>query len=194
MPRARRPCGATPVWASQRSAFFGHKFTVPEAAANKLAVHSVPPIVGRMEHMDRMLDCWHKDLAHLLAGQIANEHESQPAGFSYATVDFVIGADHGQGSFCAGVKVACRKGDHSIAATTVCGLGEIECGKDTGDLLALAFTPKLNAALKRIIDYQRDENGKLVCDGTLVVLQRAGNAGQEAEGELSFYAILDRTG
>jgi hypothetical protein len=52
----------------------------------------------------------------------------------------------------------------------------------------------LNAALKKIIDYQRDENGKLVSDGTLAVYQRAGNAGQEAEGELSFCAILQRTG
>jgi hypothetical protein len=131
---------------------------------------------------------------HLLAGQIANEHESQPAGFSYTTFDFVIGADHGQGSFRAGVKVMHRKADRSVTATAIYGLGEIECGKDTGDLLALAFTPKLNAALKRIIDYQRDENGKLVSDGTLAVYQRAGNAGQAAEGELSFYAILDRTG
>jgi hypothetical protein len=62
------------------TSFFGCKFTVPEASVNKLAVHSVPPIVGRTEHMDRMLDCWLEDLVHLLAGQIANEHESQPAG------------------------------------------------------------------------------------------------------------------
>jgi hypothetical protein len=151
------------------TSFFGCKFTVPEASVNKLAAHSVPPIVGRMEHMDRMLDCWLKDLVHLLAGQIVNEHESQPAGFSHATVDFVIGADHGQGYFRAGVKVTCHKADRSIAAAAVCGLGEIECGKDTGDLLALAFTPKLNAALKRIVDCQRDENGKLVSDGTLAV-------------------------
>jgi hypothetical protein len=33
-----------------------------------------------------------------------------------------------------------------------------------------------------------------VSDGALAVCQRTGNAGQEAEGELSFYAILDRTG
>jgi hypothetical protein len=170
--------------------FFGCKFAVPEVSVNKLAVHSAPPIVGGIEHMDRMLDHWHKDLVHLLTGQIANEHESQPAGFSHTTVDFVIGADHGQGSFRAGVKVAHREADRSIAATAVCGLGEIECGKDTCDSLALAFTPKLNAALKRIVDYQRDdENGKLVSDGALAVHQRAGNAGQEAEGEL-----MDRTG
>jgi hypothetical protein len=80
-------------------------------------------------------------------------------------------------------------------ATAIHGLGEIECAKDTGDLLALAFLPELNAALKRIISYQRDENGKLVSDGTLAVHQGAEvDAGQEAEGELSFYAILDRTG
>jgi hypothetical protein len=36
--------------------FFGHKFTVPEASVNKLAVHSALPIVDGTEHMDRMLD------------------------------------------------------------------------------------------------------------------------------------------
>jgi hypothetical protein len=155
MLRTRRPCGATPVWASRRSAksyfmsFFGHKFTVPEAAANKLSVHSAPPIVGRTEHMDRMLDCWCKDLVHLLAGQIANEHESQPAGFSYATVDFVIGADHGQGSFRAGIKVTCRKAGRSVAATAIYRLGEIECGKDTGNSMALAFTPKFKCSFEK---------------------------------------------
>jgi hypothetical protein len=52
--------------------------------------------------MDRTLDYWYKDLEGLLAGQIAKEHINQPA-FLYASVDFVIGADHGQGSFHAGV-------------------------------------------------------------------------------------------
>jgi hypothetical protein len=177
--------------------FFGCKFAVPEAAMNKLAVHSAPQIVGRTECMDRMLDHWHKDLVHLLAAQIASKHESQPPEFSHATVDFVVGADHGQGSFCASsVKVTHREADRSVAAAVVCGLGEIECGKDAGDLLALTFTPKSNAALKRIVERQRDENGWLVSDGMLAVCQRAeGSAGQEeAERELSFCAILDRTG
>jgi hypothetical protein len=49
--------------------------------------------------------------------------------------------------------------------------------------------------LKRIVSCQRDENGKPVSDGTLAVHQRAEvDVGQEAEGELSFHAILDRTG
>jgi hypothetical protein len=175
--------------------FFGCKFTVPEASINKLAADSAPPIVGATEHVDHMLDCWCKDLVGLLTVKIGSEHSNQPAGFSHASVDFVIGADHGQGSFCAGVKAICGEADGSIAATAVYGLGEIECAKDTGDLLALAFLPKLNTALERIISYQRDENGKLVSDGTLAVCQRAEvDAGQEAEGELSFYAILDRTG
>ena len=34
---------------------------------------------------------------------------------------------------------------------------------------ALAFLPRLNAALIRIISYERDENGNLVSDGTLGV-------------------------
>jgi hypothetical protein len=169
--------------------FFGYKFTVPEASINKLAVHSVPPIVGRIEYMDRMLDYWYKDLVVLLTGQIANEHNKQPADFSYTSVDLVIGADHGQGSFRAGVKVIYRKADRSIAATAIYGLGEIECGKDTGDLLALAFTPKLNSALTRIIDYERDANGKLVSDGSLSIYKKA----MEGDVASTFYAILDRT-
>ncbi len=95
------------------------------------------------------------------------------------------------------------------------GLGEIECQKDTAELLALAFTPKLNAALKRIVHYERNENGQLISDGTLAVYKKnsqgaeheTGEPGErntqgaegEAEGEgveqqsTLFYAILDRT-
>jgi len=170
--------------------YFGYKFTVPEASINKLAVHSVPPIVGRIEYMDRMLDFWYKDLVVLVTGQIANEHETQSAEFSYTSVDLVIGADHGQGSFRAGVKVIYRKADRSIAATAIYGLGEIECAKDTGDLLALAFTPKLNTALKRIINYERDANGKLLLsDGSLSIYKKS----MEGDVPSTFYAILDRT-
>ena len=72
-----------------------------------------------------MLDYWYKDLGGLLTGQIANEHNNQSADFSYTSVDFVIGADHGLGSFCAGVKVIYRDADCSIKATAIYGLGEI---------------------------------------------------------------------
>jgi hypothetical protein len=174
---------------------FGYKFTVPEAAINKLAIHSVPPVVCTIEYMDMTLDYWYKDLVGLLTSQIANEHAHQPADFCYKSVDFVIGADHGQGSFRAGVKVIYRNDDRSIRATAIYGLGEIECAKDTGELLALAFTPKLNSALKRIISYERDEEGNLVSDGTLGVYKKHRGAEGDAEGEAgeTFYAILDRT-
>jgi hypothetical protein len=153
---------------------FGHKFTAPKASTKKLAVHAVPPIVGRMQCMDLMLDCWHKDL---VVPQIGKEHKIQPAGFSCETLDFVIGADHGQGSFCAGVKVICREQDCSVAATAVHRLREIECKKDTGNLFALAVTPKLNAALKRIVVhqriYERNDDGKPVSDGKLSICRKA---------------------
>ena len=127
--------------------FFGYKFTVAEALITQLAVDSVPPVVGTVQYMDRTLDYWYKDLEGLLVGQIAKEHINQPA-FSYASVDFVIGADHGQGSFRAGVKIIFRNDDGSIEATAIYRLGEIECQKDTAELLALAFTPRLNAAFE----------------------------------------------
>jgi hypothetical protein len=58
-----------------------------------------------------------------LTGQIAKEHINQP-GFSYTSVNFVIGAfvigaDHGQGSFHASVKVIFCNADDSIEATAI---------------------------------------------------------------------------
>jgi hypothetical protein len=54
--------------------------------------------------MDHTLDYWYKYFEDfLVTGKIAREHITQ-LGFSYMPVDFVIGADHGQDSFCAGVK------------------------------------------------------------------------------------------
>ena len=75
-------------------AFSGYRFTVAEALITQLAVDSVPLVVGTVKYMDHTLDYWYKDLEGLLAGQIAREQIIQPA-FSYASVDFVIGADHG---------------------------------------------------------------------------------------------------
>jgi hypothetical protein len=92
--------------------------------------------------MDAILNFCCEDLVELVSVQIAGEHENRPEGFSCSSVDLVIGADHGQGSFHAGVKVICRDLDQSVKATAVYGLGEIKCAKDTGDLLALAFLPR----------------------------------------------------
>jgi hypothetical protein len=85
---------------------------------SQLAVDSVPPVVGTVQYMDRTLDYWYKDLEALLAGQIAKEHINQP-GFSYTSANFFIGANHGQGSFRAGIKVIFRNDDGSIEATSI---------------------------------------------------------------------------
>jgi hypothetical protein len=75
----------------------------------------------------------------------------------------------------------------------------MECTKDTGVLLASAFLPRLNTALKRIIKCERDGNRKLSSDGTLKVhkkLQGAeGDADRGAEGDADpcFHATLERT-
>jgi hypothetical protein len=79
------------------------------------------------------------------------------------------------------------------------GLGEIQCAKDTSKLLSLAFTPKLNLALKQIISYKRDKNGKLQSDKKLAIYKNVillpvdgTSDGLGKEGS-TLYAILDRT-
>jgi hypothetical protein len=73
--------------------------------------------------------------------------------------------------------------------------------KDTSELLALAFSFKLNSALKRMISYERDGNGKIVSDGALAVYKKNnipphvdGMAEQEERDASMFYTNLDRTG
>jgi hypothetical protein len=58
--------------------------------------------------MDTILNFWCKDLVELVTAETAGEHKNQPEGFSCSSVDLVIGADRGQSSFRAGVKVICR--------------------------------------------------------------------------------------
>ncbi len=121
------------------------------------------PVDGTVKYMDRTLDYWYKDLEGLLAGQIAKEHINQPA-FSYASVDFVIGAEHWQGSFRAGVKIIFRNHNGSIKATAINGLWVSEFQKDTAALLALAFTPRSNVALIHIVCFLINDKFQLVTD------------------------------
>jgi hypothetical protein len=67
----------------------------PRRLSMELAVHAVPPIVGK----NRI----HGSHVTVVQGsgdfflRVRSGATIQPTGFSYASVDFVIGADHGQG-------------------------------------------------------------------------------------------------
>ncbi len=57
------------------------------------------PDRGTIDCMDAVLNFWHEDLVEPVTAQIAGEHKNQPEGFSCSSVNLVVGADHGQGSF-----------------------------------------------------------------------------------------------
>jgi hypothetical protein len=127
----------------------------------------------------------------LLVGQIKSEHASNQL-FTYDSVNLVVGADHGQGSFRAGIKIIYRKCDGIIVAEAIYGLAEIECPHDNGALLQQTVLPKLNAALKRIINYERDAStGEIVRDGWLSMYKKVQADGRATEGD-GLYAVLDR--
>jgi hypothetical protein len=71
----------------------------------------------------------------------------------------------------------------------------LECVQKYKEGLALAFTPKLNAALKRIITYQRDADGKLISDGSLTIWKQPEGEPEAdpLDGVSSVYAMLDGT-
>jgi hypothetical protein len=127
----------------------------------------------------------------LLIGQIESEHACNQS-FTCDSVDLVVGADHRQGSFRAGVKIIYRKCDGSIVAEAIYGLAEIECPHGNGALLQQTVLPKLNAALKRIINYERDAStGEIVRDSWLSMYKKVQADGRATEGD-GLYAVLDR--
>jgi hypothetical protein len=121
---------------------FVHNVTVPKASINELALDPVSPIRGTVEHVDNALDFWCKDLVGLASGQVAQESKNWPAGFSRLLVDLIICADHGQGSFCANVKVICRQADLSIEATALCDSGKSNAQKKQASFWHWHSSPK----------------------------------------------------
>jgi hypothetical protein len=71
--------------------------------------------------------------------------------------------------------------------------GEIEFQKDTAKLLALAFTPRLNAALKQIVRNERSDNRQLVLqEGPLALHKKNNTQGAERKAEECKTVVRER--
>jgi hypothetical protein len=68
-----------------------------------------------------------------------------------ASIDIVLGGDHGQGKFRAVIKIIMRfVGAGVEPIVVVIKVGHIEAKKDTYRMLLNAVTPSMNEAIKRI--------------------------------------------
>jgi hypothetical protein len=71
-------------------------------------------------------------------------------------MDLVFGADHGQGSFRSGIRVILH-GDTDKKIDECCSCGEIECRKDTLEIVQATLGPLLNNYLNEIVHYTKEE-------------------------------------
>ena len=71
----------------------------------------------------------------------------------------------------------------------IVNLAEVECKKDTSEVLRETIAPFINERLKQIVKYTRDAGGNIVGDGTIKEVRKRGEAevaGEEGRGFFSF--------
>jgi hypothetical protein len=76
----------------------------------------------------------------------------------------IVGGAYGQGSFCSGIKLIFCPRDPNGKPTkeiAVLMIGTIDCQKDSYDILKVTLAPKLNEALKRMLNYTDTETSKM---------------------------------
>jgi hypothetical protein len=66
-------------------------------------------------------------------------------------MEIVIGADHGQGTFKAGVVVTFRQGELAKERTVDYTTGEVICAKDTAEVMWETLAPLINEQCKRMM-------------------------------------------
>jgi hypothetical protein len=66
-------------------------------------------------------------------------------------MDIIVGADHGQGTFKAGVNIVVRAGRNSPKCMFDLMTGEVECSKDSAEILQRTIMGPMNYQLKQMI-------------------------------------------
>lgn len=153
-------------------AHFGWKFAVPEKAMEELSANVILPITARVTYQEKSIHFWYKNVETVVEEKVGREI-TLIENIEVNNMDLVIGADHGQGSFRAVMKMILRCGETKHLELEY-GLGEVECKKDPSDLVRKTLAPVLNEGLKKMVRYTRNAEGKIIRDGR-VTFYKIGN-------------------
>ena len=95
-----------------------------------------------------MIEYWYKLVDELIDHDIKDVPDETTAQ-KMTSVDMIVGGDHGKGRFCLVLKLIIRlDGDPPIKKRFV--LGEIDCKKDSVDILKNTFMVQQNERLSSI--------------------------------------------
>jgi len=127
-------------------AFLGNKALIPET---KKACHDNANITYLYVPLDELV------LQKLL------EHFDE----NVLSADIIVGDDHGQGAFCSLVKIVMMFVDHK--KTVECWFGEVQCTKDTFNLLHKILARPINEGLCQMME--KDVASGVLAGGRFVV-------------------------
>jgi hypothetical protein len=102
------------VVAKHFNAWYGWNFLPPRTQLEELSVAAIKPTVSTLKIKGITYTYWVKDVGNVLA-HLVDPYLKQASADSiskmYKFADVIFGADHGQGSFRAGIKVIIHRSD-----------------------------------------------------------------------------------
>jgi hypothetical protein len=127
--------------------YFGHYFTVPEAHIKGLVSSFVQPIHGVAEVNTLKITYWYKPIDEVILNLLVTEW----AKVDFASLEIIIGGDHGQLKFGECIKVILYDENRNVIDSVTEKVGHIDCTKDTYHILKATIAEDLNESLKRVV-------------------------------------------
>jgi hypothetical protein len=135
--------------------FFGARFTVPESKVREIGKGFLEPINSSYEGPGKeKITFWYKPVDAVLQHEISNLLDEDSFKL-LKHADIVVGGDHGKGKFRMVLMLLLRFTDPAKNKRHRFVVGEIDCKKDTSEVLKQTFMREQNAALKRITQFKR---------------------------------------
>jgi ribosomal protein L35AE/L33A len=137
--------------------FFGQRITVPERDIRELEAGATPPISGSIVIGAETITFWHRDIDQAVLNRLQTEFKCRGKEYfqamGYDSIDIIFGADHGARRFRAAIKIVFRNKCNAAVApsSVVITIGNIDCKKETYEILAKTIAKPINEALKRIV-------------------------------------------
>jgi hypothetical protein len=152
---ANCPIRAQRIILRHLSLFFGRRIMVPEQTIRELEQGALLPICDSIVLNNTKVYFWYKKINEAILHRLKVEVNARGTPFirQYDQADIVFGGDHGARRFRAVIKFILRnKDDNTIEPySVVIHVGNVDCKKDTREVLEKTIGNELNESLKLIV-------------------------------------------
>jgi len=135
--------------------FFGRRITVPERKLHELEQGALLPVCDCIVLDNTRIHFWCKKIDEAILRRLKFEVNARGIPFlrQYNQADIVFGRDHGACRFQAVIKLILQNKDDIRVEpySVVIHVGNIDCKKDTREILEKTVGQQLNASLQLIV-------------------------------------------